>query len=184
MNTNQTIAELEAEIINSNKNTHKLKLQLLNLKKQQGKQTVDKKALRAAQRAARYTTENGLTIHKLRLAGNSVKVTHIRYTAVEGKRVEYKDGVKYEVPFVTYQPVPSYLRKVVDFDGKGGCTYIVITTPEKQVYSVSSHCHELDAFDYKLGVKYALDLLTEAEAKILLSGAPVDAKPVSELAAH
>ena len=66
-------------------------------------------------RAAKYKTNNGLTIHELRRAGNTVKITHIRYASMEGVG--------------TLVPVPSYLRKLTSFYPRGGVTYVLITTP-------------------------------------------------------
>lgn len=114
---------------------------------------VRKEELRALNRM-RYATDNGLTIHKLRQAGNTVSVVHIRYA---------------DIPGVAHAPpVPSYLRGAYEFLPRGGATYITIIKPNGEWMSLSSVCHVDDSFDYKLGVKYALEQLTQEEADELL----------------
>jgi hypothetical protein len=107
----------------------------------------------------KYKTKNGLTIHKLRLAGVSVKVSHIRYTTF--------DDVAAPVP------VPSFMRESFHFLPRGGATHIHLTTPDMDTSSVTSVCHPDDAFDYKMGVKLALDQFTQQEADDLLVGLDV-----------
>lgn len=103
----------------------------------------------------RYETKNGLTIHNLRQAGHVVSISHIRYSDVE--------GVKNPVP------VPSYLRGAFKLSPRGGATHISILKPNGEWICVSSICHQDDCFDYKLGVKTALEQLTQAEADELLT---------------
>jgi len=103
----------------------------------------------------RYLTKNGLTIHKLRQAGVTVTVSHIRYVDA---------GIE---PLV---PVPSSLRGVYNFHPRGGATHIIMVAPDGTTIGVSSVCHVDDSFDYKMGVKIALDQVTQDEAEHLLSG--------------
>lgn len=109
-------------------------------------------------RKTQYDANNGLTIHKLRSAGNIVKITHIRYTTMY---------TKYDTPLIV--PVPSYLRKIYDFNAKGGVTHIAITNPKTGRYlAATSVCHEIDSFIYKRGVQLALETLTQADIAELL----------------
>lgn len=103
----------------------------------------------------RYTTNNGLTIHNLRQAGNTVSVSHIRYAKVPGVAVDV--------------PVPSFLRGAFDFCARGGSTHITIIKPNGEWTCLSSVCHSDDSFDYKMGVKTALEQLTQEEAKTFLA---------------
>lgn len=104
----------------------------------------------------RYTASNGLTIHKLRQANLKVVVTHVRYADIPGVKVAV--------------PVPSFLRGAYDFLPHGGATHITITKPNGEWICLSSVCHEHDSFDYKYGVKTALEQLAQEEADSLLSG--------------
>ena len=143
MNTEiDPITAIEVQIKASEAETRKLKAEKYALISASAK-PVDKKALRKAEREKKYKTENGLTIHGLRLAGNEVRVTHIRYAKVPGVS--------------TPVPVPSYMRGVYPFLSKGGATHIVIQRPDGIYVTTSSICHEIDSFDYKLGVKEALE---------------------------
>lgn len=108
----------------------------------------------------RYITKNGLTIYNLRQAGNTVNVMHIRYADVPGVAVA--------------TPVPSYLRGAFDFMARGGATHITILRPDGSWTCTSSVCHVDDSFDYKMGVKLALDLFTQDEADALLT--PIEKK--------
>lgn len=152
------IGDIENQIKNSEAETRKLKAEKYALVSSVTP-VVDKKAVRRAAREARCKTKNGLTIHALRLAGNEVSVTHIRYAKVPG------------VP--TPVPVPSYMRGIYPFVSKGGATHIVITRPNGLLATTSSICHEIDSFDYKVGVKEALDQFAQEEADELLGLAPV-----------
>ena len=114
----------------------------------------------------KYKTSNGLTVHKLRQAGVEVKVTHIRYT-------EMSNGL--------LVPVPSYLRKQFDFHPRGGATHVTLKSPDGSWLGVSSVCNQSDSFDYKLGIKIALDCITNDEAQELLAGlAALSEIPASE----
>lgn len=164
-NLRNTITAAEATIRNAER-------QLFLLEKSKSP-VVDKKAIAAQKRAERYKTKNGLTIDKLIQAGNTVRVSHIRYMEIPGTRVVghiWEDDVKVPVyeDFITRVPVPTFLRGHCEFTAKGGSTYVVITTPEGDIISRDSHCHELDSFDYKLGVKNCLDQIKQEAADDLL----------------
>lgn len=169
MNTNTNLQELEARLATLNQQANEVKKEI-HAAIQQNSPKEDRKVARKQARAEKYKTANGLTIYALRLAGHQVNVTHIRYVEIEGERIRREDGQKVVEKFTTLQPVPSYLRNVYEFFGKGGSTYITITTPSGLTYAVSSHCHFLDSFDYKLGVKKALDVFDQADAFALLNG--------------
>lgn len=124
----------------------------------QKEQQTRKEELKSLNRM-RYATNNGLTVHKLRQAGNTVSVVHIRYADIPGVCIA--------------PPVPSYLRGAYNFLPRGGATYITIIKPNGEWMSLSSICHNDDSFDYKLGVKYALEQLTQEEADELLVPSPV-----------
>lgn len=114
------------------------------------------KELRKQQKLQKYKTSNGLTVHKLRLAGYEVKVTHIRFTDVHTPKLNHKGELIGEL--VLTVPVNAYLHKVYDFNARGGVTHIVITNPDKTRWvAVQAICHEIDSYDYKLGVKTALE---------------------------
>lgn len=117
--------------------------------------TEDRLARRQRLRNLKYKTKNGLSVYALRKAGHKVKITHIRY--------QNNDDISVLVP------APSYLRGIVDFYPRGGVTYLVINSADKQQFAASSICHTADCFDYKLGVKLCLDQITQAEADYLLS---------------
>lgn len=112
--------------------------------------------LARAEHKSKYKTSNGLTVHNLRQAGVEVSISHIRYVEIEGS----PDLV----------PVPSYLRKMYDFYPRGGATHIALVKPDGAWMGVSSVCHIADSFDYKLGVKTALDQISADEAEDLLAG--------------
>lgn len=138
--------------------------------------SIDKKALSKQRRAEAVKTENGLTIHNLRKAGCKVLVSHIRFADTMVVK-QIKDPLTDKlVEIVEFQPVPvpSYMRKYVDFNAKGGATYIVVEKDGHEPIMASSHCHQLDSFDYKMGVKRALDLITQQEADELLIDADGD----------
>jgi hypothetical protein len=130
---------------------------------------VDKKAIRKQQKAVKYATKNGLTIHKLRLAGYDVSVSHIRYTEFDYDQTVHRTNARPPIRV----PVPTHLREYVDFSSKGGATHIVISRPTADGGTtglrLTSICHELDSFDYKLGVKTALDQIEPALAAQLLA---------------
>jgi hypothetical protein len=124
----------------------------------EGGMSIQKQA-RAEQKASRkekYKTTNGLTVYKLRQAGVTVKVTHIRYCDLPGVN--------------TLTPVPSYLRGLYDFTPKGGATHIKLTNLMGETIALTSVCHHIDSFDYKMGVKIALDQILQHEADELLAG--------------
>ena len=122
---------------------------------------------RKAARVEKYKTDNGLTIYNLRMAGNEVKVTHIRYTDITIPKLDHEGN---ELGSITVTvPVPSYMRSVYNFNAKGGTTHIVITTPEGERHVCTAICHEVDSYDYKLGVKLALDQVPDELAKELLT---------------
>jgi len=152
----QDIKSTEATIIAKCEELRKLKAKLYPLGLKGNKALANEE--RAQRLKTRYATHNGLTIEKLRKAGLKVSVSHIRYTQ--------QDGVK---PLI---PVPSYLRKVAEFTPFGGATHICIVLPtsDSVPICVSSVCHIDDCFDYKMGVKIALDQFTQEEADLLLSG--------------
>lgn len=152
--TLETEAALQQELQDAQKAVSQATAALYEFRKG-AVQQVDKVAARKAAQAAKYTTKNGLTIHKLRLAGNEVKITHIRYTDIEG--------------VATLVPVPSYMRTVYSFWPRGGATHIVITMPDGRRWSATSVCHAIDSFDYKLGVKEALDSFSIEDATELLA---------------
>ncbi|WP_394998905.1 hypothetical protein [Acinetobacter sp.] len=152
----QTFAQLQTELQNAKKAVSAATAALYQFSKEnQPAVQEDKVAARKAAKVAKYATKNGLTIHKLRLAGNEVKITHIRFTDIPG--------------VATLVPVPSYMRTVYNFWPRGGATHIVITTPDGKRWAATSVCHCIDSFDYKLGVKEALDSFYLADAKELLS---------------
>jgi hypothetical protein len=166
MNTTNTIptaAEIKAEILNKQKEIRACEAQFYQL----GYKNVDQAPIIAARKLAKkekYKTTNGLTVENLRKAGHKVKVVHVRYTAFEGVKV--------------LVPVPSFLRGVAKFTAFGGATHIVITTPasDSPDIAVSSVCHTDDCFDYRLGVKRALDEISQDEATLLLSGIALTAQ--------
>lgn len=167
------ITEINQQIIETQAKLNNLKRERYLVTKGVLAGTEDKAAARKAKLAARYITNNGLTIHKLRLAGNDVMVSHIRFTEVPGNTVTHENGELVKQPFTVLQPVPSNLRKFYDFTAKGGATHIVITKRDGSQVAVASYCHELDGFDYKLGVKLALDCFSIEDAHQLLTPAAV-----------
>lgn len=159
INTMKTVDEIKAAIASKN-----AEIETLNIALRTATRTPkDHGAIEAArklEKTEKYKTRNGLTIYGLRKAGNDVKVTHVRYATMKDVAVPV--------------PVPSYLRKFVDFTARGGATHIVITTATGETVAVSSVCHEDDSFDYKLGVKIALDQISDEEADYLLNPAEAE----------
>jgi hypothetical protein len=152
----KTIAQLQTELQAAKKAVNAATAAIYQFNKEnQPAVQADKEAARKAAKVAKYATKNGLTIHKLRLAGNEVKITHIRYTDIPG------------VP--TLVAVPSYMRTVYSFWPRGGATHIIITTPDGKRLAATSVCHCIDSFDYKLGVKQALEAFSNEDAADLLS---------------
>lgn len=153
---NKLIAQLEETIA-----TAKQDLQALLMEHQRTTSKQDRafafKLKRDAINKEKYAINNGLSVHKLRLAGNRVTIAHIRYVSIPTQ-----DGAS------VLQPVPSYLRNFHEFTPYGGATHISITTPENKEYLTSSFCHLDDGFDYKMGVKRALESFSQAEADKLL----------------
>lgn len=181
-NTESKLATIDEQITENLENISALKRERYSLQKLTVT-PVDKTAERKAEKARKYTTTNGLTIHNLRLAGNRVVVTHVRYTAVPGERITRNEyGEKETQEFISHQPIPSFMRGTHTFESRGGATYISVTSPTGELTVVSSHCHEFDAFDYKLGVKKALDLFSAEDAKSLLNPIGVTSKQETELA--
>lgn len=114
-------------------------------------------------RKEKYQTTNGLTIYGLRQAGNKVRVVHIRY-------MRPPTGLEEQPLMNLAVPVPTSLRHHnLNFLPNGGATYIEIVTPENKQILTSSICHEDDNFDYKMGVKTALDCLSKDTAEMLMS---------------
>lgn len=133
------------------------------------KETLDKSVVTKLKKEAhaklmrmRYATNNGLSIHALRQAGNKVSVSHIRYADIDG--------------VVALTPVPSFLRGAFTFFARGGATHITIVKPSGEWVCLSSVCHIDDSFDYKMGVKTALEQLTPEEAHGFLN--PEEVNPV------
>jgi len=153
------IEELTANIAESQANIRKAQAELYTLTKTEVN-PVEAKANRKAAKQLKYATTNGLTVYGLRQQGLDVSVTHIRNAHVP--------GVAHPVP------VPSYLKHIHPLAARGGATHVVVGITDKQdadkVYSllaVTSVCHEVDSFDYKLGVKTALDQITPEDLKYL-----------------
>ena len=153
------IEQLTANIAESQANIRKAQAELYTLTKTVVDPVVAK-ANRKAAKQLKYATSNGLTVYGLRQQGFDVGVTHIRNAHVP--------GVEHPVP------VPSYLKHIHPLAARGGATHIVIGIQDKNkpetVYSllaVTSVCHEIDSFDYKLGVKTALDQITPEDLKYL-----------------
>lgn len=151
----EEIAALQSNIANA-------KMQLQELIKKRTTLTKEEKlALLREERKrineVKYAISNELSVHKLRLAGNQVSISHIRYVAV--------DTVEQDSLML---PVPSYLRNYHEFTPNGGATHITITSPNGEQFLVSSYCHVIDNFDYKLGVKTALEGIDQATADRLL----------------
>lgn len=121
------------------------------------------KTARRVERKKKYITENGLTIHKLRKAGHTVSVSHIRNyeKTVKTCKGEHKILV----------PVNASLRGALgeNFHPKGGQTWIHITTVDKEQIIVDATCVPEDHYDYKLGVKLCLDSISKKQADELLS---------------
>lgn len=152
-----TIESVQAEILTKQKEIRQCEAKLFQLgSKKKDVELIAKR--RAEARKAKYKTKNGLTIEGLRKAGHKVRVSHIRYTEQPGVAILI--------------PVPSYMRKVANFTSYGGATHIVITTPlsDSPDIAISSVCHSDDCFDYKMGVKQALDTIEQADADNLMSG--------------
>lgn len=124
---------------------------------------VDKEKLAADRKAARkerYKTNNDLTIEKLRKAGHTVSVTHLRYvskTTAQGTEI--------------LVPVPCSLRSMVrnKLHPQGGQTWIAIKTIDDKNVLVESTCHMDDHYEYKMGVKLALDSVPANVAEELLA---------------
>lgn len=136
--------------------------------------TTDKAAQIAARKLARaekYKTKNGLTVHELRKAGNRVRVCHVRYIEVPGV------AVAIPVPLYMKEMVPPNANGGPNFAPNGGATHIHITSPLGHEIGVSSVCHIDDSFDYKLGVKYALDQINQTQANNLLAVGAVEVLP-------
>jgi len=155
MSLKDKIAELEKTIADA-----KVELQSL-IKESKTISKEEKLALLREERALlnkdRYTISNGLSVHKLRLAGNRVSISHIRYVLMDAQ-----DQTS------VLLPIPSYLRNFHEFTPNGGATHISITTPDNEEFLVSSYCHVVDNFDYKLGVKIALEGFSQEMADKLL----------------
>lgn len=116
---------------------------------------------RAADRAIRYSTKNGLTIKALQDAGVKVDITHTRYTNIGGA---------FRPQFIQ---VPSYLRDMYSFSPCGGSTHIRLRKADGSWIGVASFCDPRDAFDYKKGVRCALNQLSQEEADELLNTAEI-----------
>ncbi len=117
------------------------------------------RAAKKAAKAAKYKTRNGLSVHALRLAGNQVRVTHMRKVFVPGIPKELV--------------APTYLRDHVEFRAKGGSTFIEVVDSEGNIHPVLSVCHDHDHFDFKMGVKIALEQIDDESAALLLEGKAV-----------
>lgn len=123
-------------------------------------------ANRKKAKTLKYKTENGLSIQDLRTAGNKVKVIHIRNTVVLIPKTTHDGELRYHLELT--MPVNSFMRKSYTFEPRGGATHIQVTTPDGAIFMGSSICHEQDTFDYKMGVKLALEQFTdEAIAKMM-----------------
>jgi hypothetical protein len=145
---NQLIADRQKEIRDLQFQAYKVK----SAARDRGAEAVAAKLAKGE----KYKTKNGLTIHSLRQAGNEVSVAHIRYAQYPG--------------VVTLVPVPSYMRKLAKkFYPNGGATHITIKNPASGgMVIVSSICHIDDSFDYRMGVKLALDQIDDVAATQLM----------------
>jgi len=112
-----------------------------------------------------YASKNGVTVESLQVAGNSVRVKHLRWSLylpqfnVWGNRNH--QGRAIVVPS-TFRKDPMYV-----FLPKGGYTHVVIKHKSGNYICVSSECAEDDTFCYSAGVAAALDRLSAAEIKLL-----------------
>jgi hypothetical protein len=165
-NSTQEIATLEQQVSDAHKVIRKAQARIHQLNYKPKDPNVAK-SLRKQQKEQKYKTNNGLSVHNLRLAGYEVKVTHIRLSDVQVPKYDHHGEL------VGHNIIPvavnSYLHRVYDFNPRGGFTHIVITNPDNGAWIlVRSICHEIDSYDYKLGVKTALDSIEEDKAKAML----------------
>ena len=124
---------------------------------------VDKAEIRKTQKMLKYRTSNGLTIHNLRLAGVKISCMHQRQALVP-----YGTDTVTGKPVYAEAPVPSFMRGTYKFLPRGGATYITVEDKNGESVTVASLCHTIDSFDYKLGVKLALEHFSQEEATSLL----------------
>lgn len=114
-----------------------------------------------------YVTQNGVTIDKLKSAGNVVKIKHIRFA----KYTRLKSHLKNNQPTATRTiAIPSTFRKDPNYTvlPKGGYTHITIKTPKDVYICVSSECSPEETFCYRRGITEALDRLTSDEIASIL----------------
>lgn len=120
------------------------------------------KTERKAQRKLRYQTENGITVRRLEEAGCKVRVTHVRPTLLKGKRHDVR------------VMVPTYLRQFHTFTARGGATFVEIyPNGGGEPICVHAVCHDSDGFDYRMGIKLALERLSTADITRLLTAGEV-----------
>lgn len=104
--------------------------------------------------AVKYRTKNGLTIQKLKAKGHEVHVRHLRWASKSSDRVEYM--------------VPSYLRGHYGFNPLGGVSIVTVKTLLHGEFSYAAQCRADEGFDYRLGIKYALDKIPQQIVEKLL----------------
>jgi len=171
------ITTLNNIIANSNRAVREAQAELHTLTKHTP-DAEEVKATREAARAEKYATKNGLSITRLKELGYDITVSHIRNTLVKiGEGVGSKGNIQ---DILIPVPIPAYLKHQFTPSARGGATHIIISVPvdERELegagewVGLTSICHADDAFDYKLGVKTALDTITPEEAADLITNAP------------
>ena len=157
-----SITTLQAQVDAAQTALNKAKKALYEFKRD-NTTPVDKDAIRKTQKLLKYRTSNGLTIHNLRLAGVKISCMHQRQAAVP-----YGTDASTGETLYAEAPVPSFMRGTYKFLPRGGATYITVEDKNGESVTVASLCHTIDSFDYKLGVKLALEHFTQEEATSLL----------------
>jgi hypothetical protein len=159
------------------KEMHDLQYQAyLAWKKEDGyeDQKLHRQMTKNAALAEKYNTTNGATIEAFKKAGIKVHILHLRY---EGWMTNIDQNVDLEntadanrtLKFNPQFLVPSYMRKTCSFDPKGGVTHVILRLPNNEVIRLTSLCSIKDTFDYKFGIKKALEQLTPETVQSLLN---------------
>ena len=115
-------------------------------------QKLKKKIDRLKQRAIDITPSHGLTPEALKAKGYTVKVAHLRNGWAGHKAAIF----------------PSYLAHLFDgVHGHGGVTTILIRKQGMKPINLVTYCSDKENFDYKMGIKYALEKLTPDQVEDL-----------------
>jgi hypothetical protein len=114
-----------------------------------------------------YETKNGVTIDKLKAAGNVVKIKHIRFALYAKLKHHLRNNKPDSARAIA---IPSTFRKDPNYTvlPKGGYTHITIKNKDDVYFCVSSECSMEETFCYRKGIVEALDRLNSNEVAVLL----------------